>query len=108
MRLDLIFNPNHNIFLTLIIIQTLTLSLTTGEMLCPADKISLIIGTKGSIINEISRKSNSVISIVDDDSASSKVTPVNPYGVRGVKTHRLILIRGSVEGVEMAKHYISG
>lgn len=24
-----------------------------GEMLCPAEKISLIIGTKGSIINEV-------------------------------------------------------
>ena len=76
-----------------------------GEMLCPAEKISLIIGTKGSIINEISRKSNTVISIVDDD---SRANPANPYGATANKTHRLILIRGSDEGVETAKRYISG
>jgi rRNA processing protein Krr1/Pno1 len=75
-----------------------------GEMLCPAEKISLIIGTKGSIINEISRKSNTVISIVDDD---SRINAANPYGAPN-KSHRLIIIRGSDEGVETAKRYISG
>ena len=38
-----------------------------GELLVPLDKVSLVIGSKGSIINEISRKTSAVISIIDDD-----------------------------------------
>ena len=36
-------------------------SVTIGEMLCPSDKVSLVIGSKGTIINEISRKTNAII-----------------------------------------------
>lgn len=37
-----------------------------------------------------------------------RVTQSNPYGASGSKTHRLILIRGSIDGVDMAKRYITG
>jgi len=34
-------------------------------MLCPSDKVSLVIGSKGTIINEISRKTNAIIRYID-------------------------------------------
>ena len=40
-------------------------SVTIGEMLCPSDKVSLVIGSKGTIINEISRKTNAIIRYID-------------------------------------------
>ena len=73
-----------------------------GEMMCPADKIIHVIGTKGVIINEISRKSNTVISIVDEDARG----PNSPFG-NIPKSQRLILIRGSEDGVDMARRYIA-
>lgn len=73
-----------------------------GEIICPAEKVSLVIGTKGAIINEISRKSNTVINIVDEETRG----PNSSYG-NIPKGHRLILIRGSEEGVDIAKRYIS-
>ena len=73
-----------------------------GEVMCPADKIVHVIGTKGVIINEISRKSNTVISIVDEDARG----PNSPFG-NIPKSQRLILIRGSEDGVDMARRYIA-
>ena len=72
-----------------------------GEMLCPLDKISLVIGSKGCIINEISRKSNTVISIVEEDSKGGAPSLLG-------RSHRGILIRGNEDGVDLAKRYITG
>ena len=86
---------------------------------CPADKISIVIGAKGVIINEISRRSNAQISIDEDprnsiaetakallggDVASSSP----PEGSENESTLdlRRIEIRGTPEEIEAARSLI--
>ena len=63
---------------------------TLGEILCPSDKVSLVIGAKGSIINEISRKTAAVISVIDEDQNNGRMmTSSLTYNPT---THRLIVV----------------
>jgi hypothetical protein len=89
-----------------------------SEIYCPTERVSIIIGTKGVIINEISKRSNTIISIDEDpdksiatlgarlaggsgsDPVVTKLPPKSPL--------RRIEIRGTVEGIEVAKYLING
>lgn len=83
------------------------------SILCPADKISIVIGAKGVIINEISRRSNAQISIDEDPRNSIAETAkallsetINSSDSNELSDLRRIEIRGSLEEIEVAKGLI--
>ncbi len=83
------------------------------SILCPADKISIVIGAKGVIINEISRRSNAQISIDEDPRNSIAETAkallsetINSSDSNELSDLRRIEIRGTLEEIEVAKGLI--
>lgn len=90
---------------------------TTVAIRCPADKISIVIGAKGVIINEISRRSNAQISIDEDPRNSIAETAKALLGDfagggnnepedTSIFDLRRIEIRGTPEEIEIAKTLI--
>ena len=84
---------------------------------CPAEKISIVIGAKGVIINEISRRSNTQISIDEDPRNSiaasaqfllggNESPPGNESDMASNFSLRRIEIRGLPADIEIAKGLI--
>lgn len=73
-------------------------SILTSYYFCPSDKVSIVIGSKGVIIKEISKRSNAQISIAEETKSSDD-------GVDG-EPQRKIEIKGSSAEIDSAKALI--
>lgn len=84
-------------------------SYSVAEMFCPTEKISVIIGAKGVIIKEISRRSNAQISISEESKTFSLQNNVYvPHkGDTDCVLWRRIELRGNHSEIELAKNLIT-
>jgi len=79
------------------------------EFYCPSDKISIVIGAKGVIIKEISKRSNAQISIAEESKPYHAI-PTNAYVIdisdNKPNSLRRIELRGQNNEIELAKALI--